>query len=424
VPLVPAEYAALAAWLVETELRPSDLIAVGGTVNLREYEALETDRLRRLVERGAQMALQVESWSQKGIWVISRSDASYPRRWKQRLGQAAPPLIYGVGPMARLNSGGVAIVGARKADRAALIYAERLARSCAASGLDVISGGALGVDAAAMQAAVACEGSTVGVLAQNLERTMLEPWWRDAIVRGNLVLLSVDGPRARFRAATALARNKLIYTLADHAVVVSAEHGGGGTWTGAVENMRGGWVPLFVRPGAEEPAGDTPAGDVPSSAVPSGNRALLAHGVPALPDSALSEQGDLGTWLRAHAIQPTPARDSHSDTQARQGTLALSAPAEPGSTDEAHSGDAYSGDSDSGDATLAAAPSDLFPVVWPVLATSLERHRTAEYVARQHDLRPAQARAWLERAVSEGLAVRRGRPARYRRAEGGAPLFP
>jgi predicted Rossmann fold nucleotide-binding protein DprA/Smf involved in DNA uptake len=51
-------------------------------------------------------------------------------------------------------------------------------------------------------------------------------------------------------------RNKLIYALADWAIVVASAAGQGGTWTGALENLKAGWAPLFVRNGSDVPDGN------------------------------------------------------------------------------------------------------------------------------------------------------------------------
>jgi DNA processing protein len=60
-----------------------------------------------------------------------------------------------------------------------------------------------------------------------------------------------------------MGRNKLIYALSSAAVVVSSAVDTGGTWAGAIENLRAGWVPLFVRDGQD---------------VPDGNRELIKRG--------------------------------------------------------------------------------------------------------------------------------------------------
>jgi hypothetical protein len=52
------------------------------------------------------------------------------------------------------------------------------------------------------------------------------------------------------------------------AVVVSSATGSGGTWTGALEAIKGGWVPVLIRDGED---------------VPDGNRALIQKGGSSLP---------------------------------------------------------------------------------------------------------------------------------------------
>ena len=69
-----------------------------------------------------------------------------------------------------------------------------------------------------------------------------------------------------------MGRNKLIYALSDVAVVVSSADGSGGTWTGAVEALKGGWVPVLVR--------DDPG-------VPAGNRSLIRLGAVPLPPASI-----------------------------------------------------------------------------------------------------------------------------------------
>ncbi len=50
-----------------------------------------------------------------------------------------------------------------------------------------------------------------------------------------------------------MSRNRLIYSLADVAVVANSG-ARGGTWAGSTENLKQGWVPLLVR--AEDDAGE------------------------------------------------------------------------------------------------------------------------------------------------------------------------
>jgi predicted Rossmann fold nucleotide-binding protein DprA/Smf involved in DNA uptake len=137
-----------------------------------------------------------------------------------------------------------------------------------------VSGGARGIDATAISAALEAGGSVVGVLPEGVERRLREPSTRSAVAGGQAVLVSPYHPGAAFSAGAAMGRNKLIYTLSDVAVVVSSADGSGGTWTGALEALKGGWVPVLVR--------DDPG-------VPAGNRSLLEMGAAPLLSAAIGE---------------------------------------------------------------------------------------------------------------------------------------
>src|SRR5262245_28429938 len=147
-PLTLPEYNQLAAWLQQRNLRPADLLNAGGLSELSEFQhaTVSPDRLAQLLARGATLALAVESWTNKGLWVISRSDGVYPGRLKTKLGRAAPAVLYGAGNVDLLSKGGLAIVGSRDADAAATRFTREVARICAGQGIRVISGGARGVD--------------------------------------------------------------------------------------------------------------------------------------------------------------------------------------------------------------------------------------------------------------------------------------
>jgi predicted Rossmann fold nucleotide-binding protein DprA/Smf involved in DNA uptake len=96
------------------------------------------------------LGFAVEQWNQSGLWVVSRSDAEYPRRYKDHLKEKAPPLLFGAGDPALLQGGGLAIVGSRDVDDAGQAFAGDVALWCARGGMPVISGGARGVDQIAL----------------------------------------------------------------------------------------------------------------------------------------------------------------------------------------------------------------------------------------------------------------------------------
>jgi predicted Rossmann fold nucleotide-binding protein DprA/Smf involved in DNA uptake len=216
-----------------------------------------------LLGRSGQLAFELDRLRSRGIWVVTIADDAYPRVLRERLGSWAPPVLFGTGPASLLVGGGVAIVGSREADDDAVLFTERLAAAAAAGGSSVVSGGARGIDVAALRAAFEAGGSVVGVLPEGVERRLRESSTRSAVAGGQAVLVSPYHPSAAFSAGAAMGRNKLIYALSDVAVVVSSADGSGGTWTGAVEALKGGWVPVLVR--------DDPG-------VPAGNRSLAGLG--------------------------------------------------------------------------------------------------------------------------------------------------
>jgi len=248
-PLSMRDWAVFAPWLNQRGMRPADLLSAAAHAQLDGVQEIELERPRIefLLARGTAMALALERWSRAGLWVVSRGDAAYPKALKRRLKHAAPPLLYGAGRQDLLDRGGLAIVGSRDASEAALDFTRRIAAACAGEGMVVVSGGARGVDSAAMQGAVEAGGQAVGVLPNDLLKASVGRSNRAGLQDGRLVLVSPFPPEAGFLAGNAMARNKYIYALADRALVIDAALGSGGTWAGALEDLKENWVPLHVR---------------------------------------------------------------------------------------------------------------------------------------------------------------------------------
>ena len=108
-----------------------------------------------------------------------------------------------------------------------------------------------------MLGALEKDGTSVGVLANGLLRAATSSKYRKHLMRGNLALVSTFSPEAGFNVGNAMQRNKYVYCLADACVVVASDTKGG-TWTGAIENLKNGWVPLWVRDSDHPPPGNRP----------------------------------------------------------------------------------------------------------------------------------------------------------------------
>jgi DNA processing protein len=82
----------------------------------------------------------------------------------------APPLLFVAGDPGILEKPQLAMVGSRSASRPGMDTAAAFSRSLASAGFVITSGLALGIDAAAHQAAMDVGGRTVGVLGTGLEK--------------------------------------------------------------------------------------------------------------------------------------------------------------------------------------------------------------------------------------------------------------
>lgn len=400
-PLTMTEYNHLVAALVANDLRPGDLLREDGVACLAASpeHRLDSERLRRLLERGAALAFAVEEWMNAGIWVLTRSDADYPAGFRKHLGKQSPPIIFGVGDRQIAQTRGLAVVGSRNVDAGGEAYTRDVGAHCGAHGILIVSGGARGVDQLAMTAALEAGGGAIGVLANNLLRASVSGESREAIQDQRLLLLSPYHPKAGFNVGNAMRRNKYIYALARCALIISADAGKGGTWAGAVEELkRRPHIPVFVRQ----------EGDIPN-----GNRELLTKGAIPFPEhpwpDTLLDQleqyaaGEQSTGavqaglFDAAAPNPPEAGQSAPLTA----TATASPPEPPVASLEA--------------AQPASPPADFYTAILPVLLNGMASWMTLEQLLDQFDIRKTQLQDWLKKAVDEGKVEKQYRPTRYRR---------
>jgi len=144
-----------AALLALDEAALIDALAGGRRAAIaREHGRFDADALRRRCSAAA-------------VAAVCGCDTRYPAPLRDL--PDAPSVLYVRGRLERVEQGlardRVAIVGARRASPYGLEQARGLARDVAAAGLAVVSGMALGVDAAAHVGALEASGLTLAVLA-------------------------------------------------------------------------------------------------------------------------------------------------------------------------------------------------------------------------------------------------------------------
>lgn len=134
---------------------PKQLMDVGMTEDLcRRLSDKSLDTARRILDRV--LAL--------GDWVLTPEDALYPLSLRHMTG--CPAALYARGVMPDLDSTpAVAVVGTRRASRDGWRDAYALSAGLVAGGMVVVSGGAVGIDAAAHSGALAAGGTTIVVMA-------------------------------------------------------------------------------------------------------------------------------------------------------------------------------------------------------------------------------------------------------------------
>ena len=248
---VPSDAPPLSASEFWPLLRSLDLVelaerGLSDAIEVEGSHALDQERIDALLARSTAMAFELDRLHQSGIRVLSALDDAYPERLCDRLGDAAPPLLYAAGDTSLLAQESLAIVGSRGVTPAGADVARSAARLAAGERLAVVSGAARGVDQLAMAAAWEAGGAVVGVLSEGLDRALRTREHRAAVLDGRALLFSPYKPSAGFSVGNAMARNKIIYAQSSVALVVASEEGSGGTWAGATEALAKRLTPVAV----------------------------------------------------------------------------------------------------------------------------------------------------------------------------------
>ena len=383
-PITTSDWNRLALWLRQKNLKPADLFLGDPAAHLSGWidQRCPTERLLALLGRGVVLGIAMEKWQRAGIWVLSRMDADYPLKLKDRLKENAPPILYGCGNPKLLKADGIAVVGSRKAADDDLKFAFSLGENLARSGKTVVSGGARGIDETAMSGAINADGTVVGVLSDSLLRSSASQRYRQAIRHKNAVLISPYYPEAPFSAGSAMGRNKYIYCLAENAIVVHSGRNGG-TWNGAVENLKKQWVPLWVKRSEDKQ---------------SGNGELVSRG---------------GQWLSEDALTQGIINLPHYSSQEERLHIA-----EQLSVNDMATLSDYNNTKDKSNITSppvkicdSASLYELFcKKLKVILVDGLMNQREMEVLL---NLTPAQMSVWLKQAQDDGLIKKKLKPTRY-----------
>ncbi|HPY97303.1 MAG TPA: DNA-processing protein DprA [Candidatus Cloacimonadota bacterium] len=277
-PFTLSQWNNLAVKIANSALKkPASLLNAGKDYLQKELELNEEEGLRLdfLLKQGANLAFELEKLTRLGIKVTTRSEENYPKRLRALLKAYSPTILYYSGDIELANRDYVAIVGSRDIDDQGLNFAKELTKSTIKEGLGVVSGGAKGVDSIAESSCLDHGGLVISFVSDSLSNKIKNQSIRNAIMEGRLLIMSAVSPYERFFAYNAMDRNKYVYALSQLAVVVASGADKGGTWSGAVENLKKKWVPLYVRD---------------EIGVPEGNEKLLQQGGKGLSNKDLQRE--------------------------------------------------------------------------------------------------------------------------------------
>lgn len=166
-----AEWHRLASFI--EEIGSAERILSKAWSGFESFDFITKDEAEHLADRITRDHLDryhqlVDDLAEDGVALLTVLDDDYPSNL--RLVFNRPPFLFVRGRLEEVDSHAIAIVGTRAASQEGLDQAGRLARDLAAAGVTVVSGLALGIDAAAHAASLDSGGRTIAVLGSGMRR--------------------------------------------------------------------------------------------------------------------------------------------------------------------------------------------------------------------------------------------------------------
>ncbi len=199
--------------------------------DIRDIRGIGNERaqlIRKASGNVGQTGNNIAAIKNRGIDVITFSDASYPRKLL-KLEDDAPIFLYVKGTLKVEDEKCVAIVGTHKATQRGMKDALKLARSLAEEGVTIASGLALGIDTEAHRGALE-KGRTIGVLGSGLERVYPKDnkELADRIIKRG-ALISEYEPNTGVSVGRLMSRNRVVVGISKVLIVVEALINSAGT---------------------------------------------------------------------------------------------------------------------------------------------------------------------------------------------------
>lgn len=216
---------------------------------IRDFGLTESESysLEKAKEEIPNNSFYAEDLISQGFEIIPINSKEFSNTLKKNLKvKHTPPVIYAKGNKQLLLENSIAIVGSRKASKISLDFTDSIAKKASKEYKVVVSGFAKGVDRQALDSALKYNGQSIIVLPQGITtfKSGFKKYYKE-IVEGNLLVLSTFHPRAKWSVGLAMARNPIIYGLANEIYVAESSQKGG-TWEGVQDGLKKGRT-IYVR---------------------------------------------------------------------------------------------------------------------------------------------------------------------------------
>lgn len=249
-PLTLKSWNELASAILKSNVkRPGNLFALSKEEMYKELNIPKADieNILKLLSRSLELGVDLDRLYSKGINVVTRASSLYPRKLKKVLKDLAPPVLFYCGNISLLDKDGIGVVGSRKVEEVHIEFTKKLVQQAVSENLIIYSGGAKGIDDISQKEAFLRGGSYVSFLADSLEKKIKNKEVRENIESGRVLLITSSKPDAGFQVGLAMNRNKYIYASSKATFVIASDYNKGGTWNGAIQNMRHNWTKTFVK---------------------------------------------------------------------------------------------------------------------------------------------------------------------------------
>lgn len=345
-------------------------------INKLGISSTEALRITKLLSRSINVAFELQRLEAKGINIVTKSDADYPKRLVKILGgRYAPPMLYYSGNLELAKGDSIGIVGSRNIDSQGMLLCTEIAKKAAEYGITVVSGGARGIDSTSRISALQSGGTCIEFLADSMAKKLVQEEYLKPILAGKLLVFSAVSPDLGFSVASAMNRNKYIYALTKKTFAIAADLNKGGTWAGATEAIKKKWGNVFVL----------------NTDRYSGNKALISNGATSF--STIAEL-DFSNLTQEEVIKNS-VMDNLFEQPAYTKIYMVS--------DNVSDYNRESG----------LVSEQIYRAVLPIIKGYLKKEHTKLDIIKALNIVPKQAEEWLKKAVDDKQIKKLIKPVRY-----------